>query len=205
MTDRAFKFLEKNHPQFSVCSPSKKEVADLLEQFHAQCLPTDEEILSYFGEKNDPTSCYNKRLGAKWCRDFVREEPKAVDYKVSPTEKKEVKSCKTCAFHDVFYLDFPCIGCWDQVARIYLLWTPKSPKEPSVKEILDNQKKVKVCITCKYAGRPLGEACVGCGNWTNWQPKEPTLEDEINALKEPTVENATTHDLLTELIKRNLK
>jgi hypothetical protein len=37
------------------------------------------------------------------------------------------------------------------------------------------------------------------------EKKEPTLEDEINALKEPTVENATTHDLLTELIKRNLK
>ena len=176
-------------------------VPDLLERFHAQCLPTNREIYSKFGKANNTIVDIDNTLlirGATWCRDFVREEPKkekliccgcgqelfsdnvifdhglsfhnescirmlkymgefmfgkpkAVDNKVSPTKKKEVKSCKTCVFHDVFHLDFPCIGCWDQIARIYLLWKPKSPKEPPVKENLPDEKRT--CINCKYEKR----------------------------------------------------
>jgi hypothetical protein len=232
---RAEKFIEKSNTplwQFSDVSGrfvQDKDLAELLEKFHSQCLPTDEEILRNFRNITESNKGADKaikrRQGAVWCKNFVREEPKkekliccgcgqdisgnaifenhlsfhnesciermkhqsefmfrkpkAVDNKVSPTKKKEVKSCKTCAFHDVFYLDFPCIGCWDQIARIYLLWKPKSPKEPPVKENLPDEKRT--CINCKYEKRPIEEACVGCGDWTNWQPKEPTLEDEINA------------------------
>ena len=166
MTDRAKRFIEKNVKKYTIYVQDHEPIecvrqehfADLLEQFHAQCLPTDEEILSYFGEKNDPTSCYNKRLGAKWCRDFVREEPKK--------EKKEAMPCITCMQNKI--LDHSlCSSC--TINHIY--WQ---------------------AIPVDYKAKPT-------------EKKERTLEDEINALKEPTVENTTTHDLLTELIKRNLK
>jgi hypothetical protein len=190
-----------------------KDLSDLLEQFLKESLPTDEEILSYFGEKNDKASC-NKREGAKWATDFVREE-------------KDEDKCGSC-----MYLNNPiphnrncnvCNRCMN-----YSHWEAK--KQPDTKK-----EEEKVGLTCCGCGKPIitfpmewhnkfpfhNESCIERmkhqGEFMFGKPKavdykvsptekkEPTLEDEINALKEPTVENATTHDLLTELIKRNLK
>jgi hypothetical protein len=155
MTDRAFKFLADNTKEFQYVKGKlyimTDTVLNLLEQFHAQCLPTDEEIADHFVvnlHKFIDINTKNKRDGACWCRDFVREEPKE--------EKKEAMPCITCMQNKI--LDHSlCSSC--TINHIY--WQ---------------------AIPVDYKAKPT-------------EKKEPTLEDEINALK----------DLLTELIKRNLK
>jgi hypothetical protein len=180
MTDRAKRFIEKNVKKYTIYVQDHEPIecvrqehfADLLEQFLKESLPTDEEIEKRFPIVSviniDPQSqsafdksnisSRDERYGSKWCRDFVREEPKK--------EKKEAMPCITCLWNKTLNHSL-CSFCTPK----HIYWK---------------------AIPVDYKVSPT-------------EKKEPTLEDEINALKEPTVENATTRDLLTELIKRNLK
>lgn len=175
MTDRAFKFLADNTKKFQYVKGKlyimTDTVPDLLERFHAQCLPTNREIYSKFGKANNTIVDIDNTLlirGATWCRDFVREEPK---------KEKLI-----------------CCGCGQDISGNAIFENHLS---------FHNESCIRML---KY----MGEFMFGKPKAVDYkvsptEKKEPTLEDEINALKEPTVENATTHDLLTELIKRNLK
>ena len=62
-------------------------LVSMLQEFHKQEMPTTEEILSYFGKENYSTSC-DRRWGAKWATDFVREEKK------EPTLEEEINALK---------------------------------------------------------------------------------------------------------------
>jgi len=86
--NRAEEFVNKNLDTILKIVSNPKSIsitslADFFEQFHKECLPTDEEINKEFKlldyESQDSlinTHRKANRYGAFWCRDFVREEPK---------------------------------------------------------------------------------------------------------------------------------
>jgi hypothetical protein len=158
----------------------KSALPELLEQFHKECQPTDAEINKQFPFTTGFCRSQDDHIAdIKRCATkWCRDfvREDPVAPKVSPTEKKVERGCDNCLYALVNSVNYPCSVCCGTNSH----WQ-KQPKEPTLEDELKN----------------IGRFVIG--------KKEPTLEDEINALKEPTVENATTHDLLTELIKRNLK
>ena len=104
MKTRAEKFIEEHMNgilQFALPFP-KSWLAEHLEQFHKECMPTDEEIKTKLSLQFVEGVCF--------CRDFVREEP------------KKIKACINCKYQDAD--KSPCNKC-----RNYRMW--KKRKNPN--------------------------------------------------------------------------
>jgi len=127
--NRAEKFIESEFgkgTQISINVPTKA-FADLLEQFHKECMPTDDEALDLLhGSILHESDAYNEEIkkrfivGVRVCRDFVREEKKE-------TMDKKRHVCSGCKFNELECFEQPCVNCWD--GCIWSCWQPKEEKK----------------------------------------------------------------------------
>ena len=131
-------------------------MALLLEKYHQLCLPTDEEMDEcYRNPANEPEHYFRAMLekfrdGVRFCRYFVREEPK---------KEKLI-----------------CCGCGQEIPDNAIFENNLSFHNESCIRMLRN----------------MGEFMFGKPKAVDYkvsptEKKEPTLEDEINALKEPVL------------------
>ena len=158
-------------------------MALLLEKYHQLCLPTDEEMDEcYRNPANEPEHYFRAMLekfrdGVRFCRYFVREEP-----------KKEKLICCGCGQeipdnaifeNNLSFHNESCIRMLRNMGE-FMFGKPKAVDY----KVSPTEKRE--CSTCRF--KPGMRMCSGCDHgYTHWQPKEPTLEDEINALKEPVL------------------
>lgn len=190
MSERAKEFLNKYNSMMQVDNPTiwydRKTVLKALVDFHKECQPTDAEIEIEFQNTRHSYSGFDKmtkrKNGAKWCRDFVREEPKG-----------EILQCFLCKHSELYMGTEPCDSC----NPIHNHWEPKEPNTCLNCKHLDID--AYPCTQCKDYYRWEKVVCKRC-NGEGWIV-EPILTYPCPVCNDPTFNERNPKEPQSEIEK----